>query len=357
MTQPAAPAESCHRAVAAERSLCLVTGGSGFIGSHLVRLLADRGRRVRNLDLTRSPECDARAEFVRGSVLDRGVVRELLTGVDTVFHLAGNPNLWAADKSSFYRTNLDGTRVVLEESARAGIRRLVYTSTESILKGHRGGERTPIDERLERTVNDMPGPYCRSKFLAEQEALAAARRGLPVVVVNPTLPIGPGDYRRTPPTRMLIDFLNARTPAYYEFSLNMIDVRDVAEAHILAAERGRIGERYILGAENLRLSELLVLLQDLSGVRMPRTRIPYGVALAYAAISEFLADYVTRRPPRAPLTGVRLAGANMGFDSSKAVRELGLRPRPVRDALAAALVWLVELGFVRRGTAPRVATP
>jgi dihydroflavonol-4-reductase len=326
----------------------VVTGGAGFIGHHLVRLLLDRGHQVRVVDIAHSPSLDRRAELLQGSILDQALIRRAFAGADFLFHLAANPNLWAADKDTFRRTNFEGTRAVLEAAARAQLHRIVYCSTESILKGVRDRDRRPANEDIARTVDDMPGPYCRSKFLAEREAFDAARRGMPVVVVNPTLPIGPGDHRVTPPTRMLLDFLNGENPAYLDFEMNMIDVRDAALGHLLAAERGEIGKRYILGGENLCLSQVLAILSELTGLRMPRTRIPYPLALTVAAISEFVADNFTRRPPKASLTGVRLAGTTMTFDSTRATRELGLHPRPAASALAAAVAWLQADGRVHR---------
>jgi dihydroflavonol-4-reductase len=332
----------------------LVTGAAGFIGSHVVKLLLDRGFAVRALDLTSSPGLDQRAQFVPGSILDRKLVRDCMQQVDYVFHLAADPNLWAADKRTFLETNFHGTRVVLEEAERASVVRLVHTSTESILKGGRGSRNDdPADEAIARTRADMPGPYCRSKFLAEQAALAAAQRGLPVVVVNPTLPVGPGDYRLTPPTRMLLDFLNGEVPGYLDFCMNLIHVRDIALGHLLAAEKGRTGERYILGHENLSLGEVLAILTELTGLPMPRRRVPYPLAFCFAVISEFVADYITHKAPKAPLAGVRLAGVCMTFDCSKARRELGLSPVPVREALHEAVAWLVQNGRVRRQVVPR----
>lgn len=318
------------------------------MGSHLVRLLLERGHTVRVLDLSASKGLDPRAEFLCGSILDREAVRRAMDQIDQVFHLAADPNLWAADKRSFRSTNYEGTRTVLEEAERAGVKRFVHTSTESILKGRRRDRGNPVAEDIQRTVDDMPGPYCRSKFLAEQAALSAARHGLPVVVVNPTLPVGPGDYRVTPPTQMLIDFVNGKNPAYLDFAMNMIDVRDAALGHLLAAERGRVGERYILGGHNVRLSTVLEILHDLTGLPMPRLRIPYFLALAVAAVSEGIADTVTHQPPKASLAGVRIAGAAMVFDCSKAVHELGLPQRPVEYAIAEGLDWLWSEGKIQR---------
>ncbi len=328
--------------------LAVVTGGAGFIGRHLVNMLLDCGFHVRVVDLQERKNFDGRVEYVQGSILDHALLRTVMEGADYVFHLAANPNLWVADKNEFHQVNFMGTRAVLEAAKHAGVRRMVHTSTESILKGHQAKADHLVNERVERTLDDMPGPYCQSKFLAEQEALAAAQDGLPVVVVNPTLPIGPGDYLLTPPTKMLLDFVNGENPAYLDFEMNMIDVRDAAWGHILAAERGRIGERYILGGENLRLSQVLTMLHELTGLPMPRLRIPYFLALGVAAVSEVIADTITNSPPKASLTGVRVAGASMVFDCTKAVTELGLPQSSVRQAIAEGLLFLCQQGQVRQ---------
>jgi dihydroflavonol-4-reductase len=330
--------------------LCLVTGGSGFIGQHLVRLLVERGERVRVFDLRPAAELQARfgeaVELRQGDIADPAAVTQAMQGARQVFHLAANPNLWAPDKTVFERVNLQGTRNVLAAAETERPERLVYTSTESILAGLRGAGRAMIDEEIDLSVKDMPGPYCRSKFLAERAALAAGADGLPVVVVNPTLPIGPGDRLLTPPSQMLVDLLNGCIPAYLETAFNMIDVRDAALGHVLAAARGRIGQRYILGGENLTMSQLLDLLAEISGRPMPRLRVPYWLAYAYSAVDEFVADRVTGRAPRAPLTGVRLARHAMHFDNRRALSELGLQPRPLRRALADAISWYAEQGLL-----------
>ena len=325
----------------------MVTGGCGFIGQHVVRLLADRGETVRVLDLD-SMDLGGDIEVLAGSILDPDRVAEAMKGVDRVYHLAANPNLWSARKCEFRETNTDGTRIVLNAALRAGVERFVYTSTESILRGlaPRAEDEGPSDEHARASLADMPGPYCRSKFLAEQLARDAAKAGLPVVIVNPTLPVGPGDRLLTPPSRMLLGYLRGEFPAYLDSAFNMIDVRDAALGHILAAEHGRVGERYILGGENLRLSEVLSLLADLTGRPMPRWRIPYWLAYAAAVVQEAFATGVTKRPPGAPLTGVRLARAPMIFDNTKAMRDLGLRPRPIRDSLRDAIAWFEATGHL-----------
>ncbi len=313
-----------------------------------MRLLLDRGHHVRVVDIQEPKYFDERVEYIRGSILDLELLQTVMTGVDQVFHLAANPNLWAANKEIFHQVNVLGSQAVFEAARRCGVKRIVHTSTESILKGQQADEAPSVNETVVRTIDDMPGPYCRSKFQAEQNALAAAYAGLPIVIVNPTLPIGSGDYLITPPTKMLLDFVNGDNPAYLDFEMNMIDVRDAALGHLLAAERGRVGERYILGGENLRLSDVLRILQDLTGVSMPRLRIPYALAVGVAAISEFISDRLTHQPPRASLTGVRVAGASMAFDCSKAVKELGLPQNPVRRAIAEGLLFLYEQGKIRQ---------
>ena len=269
-----------------------------------------------------------------------------MKGVDRLYHLAANPNLWSARKDEFEETNVQGTRTVLAQAERADLERIVYCSTESIIKHRRpeaSGTTSPAP-----TVDDMPGPYCRSKFLAQEEALRAAARNLPLVVVNPTLPVGPGDRFLTPPTRMLQVFLDGRTPAFLDCQLNMIDVRDAALGHILAAERGRLGELYVLGGENLRLRDILAMLEEITGLAMPGITIPYWMAFAFSTLSECISDHVSRRPPVAPLAGVRLARTPMVFDSTKAVHELGLPQHPIRQALADAVGWMFEQGLLSR---------
>jgi len=336
------------------KSVCLVTGGCGFIRQHLVRQLVERGDDVRVLDRRDGRYLPSGVDFVRGSILDGTRLRDACRGVDRVFHLAANPRLWARDKGEFERVNLHGTEAVLAEAERVGVARVVYTSTESILRGRSENEEAATTESVKTSPDDLPGPYCRSKFFAEQAALRAAERGQPVVIVNPTLPVGPGDWGLTPPTKMLLLFLNGGSPAYLEGTLNFVDVRDAALGHVLAAERGRAGERYILGGDNLTISELIALLHELTGLPMPRLRIPYAAAYAFAAISEFLSDHVTRRAPQAPITGVRLMRCAMAFDSSKARAELGWEPAPVRGALADAVDWFREQNLLKREIGPSV---
>lgn len=324
----------------------LVTGGGGFIGLHLVQQLLERGETVRVLELPDVPLPEG-VEVVRGSICDVAAVRKALKNVQRLYHLAANPNLWAVDKNDFRRVNYEGTCTVLHEAAKHDLEVIVYTSTESILAG-KGRREAMVDSAVKRLIQEMPGPYCRSKFLAEQAAFKAAADGQPVVIVAPTLPIGPGDRRITPPTRMILDFINTRTPAYLECGFNMIDVRDIAAGHILAADHGRHGERYILGNENLTLGKFLGHIEEITGLEMPKTSIPFWIALIAGAVSEFFADHLTHRQPRAPLTGVRLARYPMYFDSNKAIQELGLPQSPVYQALADEIEWLLEQGLINR---------
>ncbi len=329
----------------------LVTGGGGFIGGHLVRILLERGESVRVLELPHVEIKDPDMEIVRGSVCDHDTVRRALKGVDRLYHLAANPNLWAADKDIFMQVNYLGTKTVLEEAARFDLERIVYTSTESVPGEYAGGIHRNRSGRSVHSgdpgLEDMPGPYCRSKFLAEQYASDAAGRGQPIVIVSPTVPVGPGDRNLTPPGKMILGFINRSTPAYLNCRLNLVDVRDVALGHLLAAQHGRQGERYILGNENLTLEEILAIIQDLTGISPPKLRIPYWLALTVSMVAEFVADRFTHRPPVAPLTGVRLARDPMFFDSSKAVKELGFVQTPIRTALADAINWFVDEGLVK----------
>ena len=327
--------------------LNLVTGGSGFIGSHIVRELIARGEQVRVLDVSAPHELPQATEFIEGSVTDRNAVANAVKGVTSVFHTAANAHLWSPDKRIYQKVNRVGTRIILEESHKANVQRVVHTSSLTVLVG-KNARPLPVtvNEDVILKAEDMLGPYCLSKLQAEQEVQRAAANGLGVVTVLPTLPIGPGDHGLTAPTKMILDLLNGRIPAYLECMLNLIDVRDLAVGHILARDKGRMGERYLLGHRNMPLSELLSLLHEMSGVPTPKRRVPYALALVAAAVSEWAADYITRQPPGAPLTGVRLAGRPISFDSSKAIQELGLPQRPIETALEDEIRWFVKQGLV-----------
>jgi len=318
----------------------LITGGSGFIGHHLVQQCLEKDHAVRVLDLQPFPDPVAPIDFRRGSITDPDFVRDAMKDVRRVYHCAANPNLWARNKASFFDTNTRGTQIILEKAIEAGVERVIHTSTESIMKNFRnGGSGKTINEQAQIKVEDVPGPYCKSKWLAEKAALDALEKGLDLVVVNPTLPVGPGDRLLTPPSRMLLDFLSGKNPAYLECQLSFIDVRDVAAGHRLAMEKGRRGEKYILSGHILKMSELLKLLEEISGVAMPRMQVPYTLALISGMISEWVADHFTHQYPKASLTGVRLVRSAMAYDNRKALQELGLRIRPFRESLADAVAW------------------
>jgi dihydroflavonol-4-reductase len=331
----------------------LVTGGCGFMGRHLVKILRARGDTVRVLDLLQWPgDRDAAPdiEVINGSITNPQIVKRAMDGMDRVFHLAANPNLWAPDPAQFNEVNYLGTCRMLEEAGRRSLQRFVYTSTESILKSaraKRSSGRALIDETVRLQIDDMPGPYCRSKFRAEEAAHEAAASGMPLVIVNPTMPLGPGDLLLTPPTKMLLGFVNGTTPAYLDCEFNLVDARDAAMGHLLAAERGRIGERYILGGDNLSLSDLLREVSRLTGLKMPTWKVPYGVAYLSALVSEGIAN-ITKKPPLAPLTGVRLTRTSMAFDCSKAHRELAWETRSLAQTLTDTLAWLRQAGLLTR---------
>jgi len=328
--------------------ISLVTGGAGFIGGHIVRKLAGRGLHVRVLDLTPKPAYFTdKIEYIQGSIFDSNLLTQALRGVEDVYHLAGNPHLWAPDPKVFDEINYVGTQKVLEAASFANIRKLVFTSTESILRGYRDGSQTKINESSPfPALEEMPGPYTRSKYLADQTAIKAVKAGLPLVIVHPTGPIGPDDPHLTAPNQMIRDFLDSKAPAYLECMLNFAHVSDIAEGHILAAHKGEIGERYILGNENLYFSEILNILQELFDVPVPRRKIPYWVAELTGRSSEWIAG-ITKRKPIASLEGVRLAKAHLAFDCTKARTVLGMPQTPIRQAILEAGRWLMDHRYVR----------
>jgi dihydroflavonol-4-reductase len=329
--------------------LSLVTGGTGFVGAAVVRLLLLDGYAVRAL-VRRG--CDLRnldgldIELTRGDLGDRNSLRQALKGCRRLFHVAAHYALWAPDPNVFYRVNVDGTRNLLQTAMEAGVERVVYTSTVGAL-GYRedGG---PADEKTPVTLDQMIGHYKRSKFLAEEEARQAAASGLPVVIVNPSTPVGPRDIKPTPTGQIIVDFLNRRMPAYIDTGLNLIDVDDVAWGHLLAADRGKVGERYILGHRNLTLKQIFSILAEITKIPAPRVRLPYRLILPLAYANQWLSNRITKKPPRIPLEGVKMARRHMFFDSSKAIRELGLPQSPIEQALERAVTWFIENGYVKK---------
>jgi dihydroflavonol-4-reductase len=324
----------------------VVTGGTGFVGAAVVRRLLAAGHCVRVLA---RPANDRRllaglsVDLVDGDLGDTRSLRRCLEGCSLLFHVAAMYALWARDRSQFYEVNVEGTRRILAVAADVGVRRVVYTSTVGALgipkDGRPGTEETPVG------IDDMVGHYKRSKFLAEEVARDFARQGLPVVIVNPSTPIGPGDIKPTPTGQMIVDFLRGRMWAYLDTGLNLVAVEDVAAGHLLAAERGKPGERYILGGRNLTLWEIFHILGRLAGIRPPCVKVSAGLIMPLARASEWVADHLTGRPPLVAVDAVRMARKRMFFDPGKAVRELELPQTPVEDALAAAAAWFRVNGY------------
>ncbi len=325
----------------------IVTGGAGFVGSHLVALLAARGERVRVIDRPGAPvdHLPPGADIAFADIRDAAAVRTALRGCRVVYHLAANPQLWTRRRSDFHAVNYLGTVHVLRAALEAGAGRVLHTSTESILT--RARQTTAIAEDQDVPAADVIGPYCRSKFRAERYAFHLARAGAPVVVVNPTLPVGPGDRGRSPPTQMMLDCCRGQRSAYLDAELNVIDVRDIAAGMVAALERGRPGVRYLLGAENWSIRRVFAHVAKLVGAAEPRWRVPYPVALAAAYVSEFVADAVTGRIPAASVTGVKLTRRRMHFDASRSLAELGIVPRPVSSSIAEAVTWFRTVGWLR----------
>src|SRR5574340_75605 len=313
----------------------LVTGASGFVGWHVARVLSERGHRVRALVRPQSRLRDLDAEPVTGDLRDPASLERAAAGCGLVFHVAADYRLWARDAGEMYRSNVDGTRNVLEAARKAGVERVVYTSTVGAIgipRDRPGDENTPV------SLDDMAGAYKRSKFLAEQAALEFTRSGFPVVIVNPTAPVGDHDFKPNPTGKIILDYLRGGMPAVIDTGLNVVDVRDVAEGHWLACERGRAGERYILGGENLTLRAIVGALAKITGGGPPRVRIPWGVAFTAGLFSTGWAR-ITGRPPRVPIDAVRMARKKMWVSSEKAQRELSYEPGPAGEELRRAVEW------------------
>ena len=324
----------------------LVTGASGFIGWHVARVLLERGYRVRALVRNGSRVDGLDVEPVTGDLRDAPSLDRAVTGCGLVFHVAADYRLWARNPGELYRSNVDGTRNLLAAARHAGVERVVYTSTVGCIGMPHN---TLGDETMPVTLAQMTGDYKRSKFQAEQVALEFARAGLPVVIVNPTAPIGDHDVKPTPTGKIVLDFLKGDMPAFIDTGLNVVDVRDVAQGHWLACERGKVGERYILGAENLTLAQILQKLARLTDRKAPTVRLPYAVALCAGACSTAWAN-LTGIAPRVPLAAVRMAREKMWVTHEKARRDLGFTPGPAEQALARAVEW-----FSGSGRLPRVA--
>lgn len=334
----------------------LVTGATGFLGNHIARQLASAGYEVRVLVRAASDRrllAGLRAEIAEGDLRDTRSLDRAMKGVRRVFHAAADYRLWTRDPDEIYRSNVDGTRHMFAAAGRAGVQRVVYTSTVATIAVPQPNGGLP-DEATQAQLRQMIGHYKKSKFLAELEAIRAAGAGLPVVIVNPTAPVGPGDAKPTPTGRILLDFLNGKMPAYVDTGLNLVPVEDVAAGHLLAAEKGRIGERYILGGRNMTLKEILSALAAISGRRAPRVRLPHGIALAAGYADEWFSR-IAGREPQIPVDGVRMSRHRMFVATGKAEHELGYAAGPVEKALERAVRWYEENGYVRGASGNRTA--
>jgi dihydroflavonol-4-reductase len=328
--------------------LTLVTGATGFVGSHVARLLAERGERVRVL-VRPTSKLKAleglRVEPVEGDLRDAASLGRAMGGVQRVFHVAADYRLWTKHPEEIYESNVAGTKRLLEAAEKAGVERFVYTSTVATIAVPRHGALP--DESTASSIDEMIGHYKRSKFQAEQVAIEAARAGGPVVIVNPTAPVGPGDWKPTPTGKIILDFLNGKMPAYVDTGLNVAPVEDVAAGHLLAADRGRFGERYILGGRNMTLKQILDALAPIAGRPAPRIKLPHAVALAAGYADELFSRFAGREP-KIPVEGVKMSRHRMFVETGKAQRELGYVHTSVEAALERAVRWYEQNGYVTR---------
>jgi dihydroflavonol-4-reductase len=326
--------------------LAFVTGATGFVGSHVAHALAEQGADLRLLvrsssDL-RNIE-DLKAERVTGDLRDPDSLKKAVSGCEAVFHVAADYRLWVRDPDEMYRSNVEGTRAILQAARQSKVRRVVYTSSVATMgftsNGHLADEASPV------SLANMIGPYKRSKFMAEEVAIEAAKSGLDVVIVNPTTPVGERDIKPTPTGRIVVDFLKRKFPAYVDTGLNLVDVAECARGHVAALEQGKSGERYILGGENLTLKQILDKLAAITGLPSPSIRVPYVVALATGVVDQVVTGYIRKREPRATIDAVRMGRKKMFVSSAKAERDLGWKMVPVDDALSRAVEWFQANGY------------
>lgn len=328
----------------------LVTGSTGFLGSAIVRELQKDGRAVRVLTRQGAETGnidDLDVDVVHGDLRDPASLKLALEGCHVLYHAAAFYSFWDKDKRLIYDINVEGTRNILQAAMQANVEKVVYTSTVGCIGLRNDGQ--PADEKTPLDPATLSNDYKRSKFEAENVAREFHAQGLPVVIVNPTAPIGPRDIKPTPTGKIIVDFLNRNMPAYLDTGLNLIHVSDCARGHLLAEAKGQPGERYILGNRNMSLKEILHALEAITGLKAPRVQMPYWVALAAGYVCEWVSDHVTGSPPAVPLGGVRMAKYHMYFDPSKAVRELGLPQTPVENALAEAVQWFRDNSMTTSG--------
>jgi dihydroflavonol-4-reductase len=324
-----------------------VTGATGFVGSHVARFLAGQGAELRLLVRPSSPTANLEGiagERVTGDLREPESLRTAMAGCEAVFHVAADYRLWAPEPHEMYRSNVEGTRNIIQLAQQSGVRRVIYTSSVATMgftsNGHLADESSPVG------LGDMIGHYKRSKFQAEQIALEAGRSGADVVVVNPTTPVGEQDIKPTPTGRIIVDFLKRKFPAYVDTGLNLVDVAEVARGQVAALEKGRRGERYILGGENLTLKQILDKLGAITGLPSPRVKLPYAVAMATGILDTAVTGLLLRREPRVTVDAVRMGRKKMFVSSAKAERELGWKIVPVDDALRRAVEWFRGHGYV-----------
>lgn len=326
--------------------LAFLTGATGFVGSHVAHALAEQGADLRLLVRATSNLKnveDIKADTVTGDLRDPASLEKGIAGCDVVFHVAADYRLWVRDPEEMYRANVEGTRAILEAARKNRVRRVVYTSSVATMGFTSNGR--PADESFPVSLENMIGPYKRSKFMAEQVAIEAARAGQDVVIVNPSTPVGERDIKPTPTGRIVVDFLKKKFPAYVDTGLNLVDVRECAKGHIAALEKGRSGERYILGGENLTLKQILDKLAAITGLPSPTVRVPYVLALATGVVDEIVTGRIRGREPRATIDAVRMGRKKMFVSSAKAERELGWKIAYVDHALRRAAEWFRENGY------------
>jgi len=331
----------------------LVTGAAGFLGSHVTRQLVARGENVRVLiraSSTNRAIADLPLEYVTGDLRDPASLERALAGVQRVFHVAADYRLWAKRKREIYDSNVSGTKNILDAAKRAGVAQFIYTSTVATIAVDR--PQLP-NESTDAKLEEMVGHYKRSKWMAEREALKAAKEGLPVIVAMPTTPVGPWDWKPTPTGKIILDFLNGEMPGYVETGLNFVGVEECAAGHLLVAEKGKVGERYLLVAENMPLKQMLDTLSKITGLSAPRLKIPHGLALGVAYLETAFSRLLWREP-QIPVEGVKIARHMMFVDCSRAQRELGFKPGPVSAALERAVRWYEANGYVVPGRAKRI---